>query len=259
MIEQSQQRPPLAARARHLMRRLGWRLEDVRLESEQRRGVLGTAHRRWHGNSAPANERRWSEWDWSSRGEEWTLSAEWKQALVEDVLDRWVPAGGTALEIGPGGGRWTEYLLARAASLTLVDVSDRPLELCRERFASELGRIAFVQSSGSDMPGVASASIDAVWSFDVLVHVAPTDLAGYLDEIARVLVPGGVAVLHHSDGRNRGALPSRAGWRAPMSRRLIAALADERRLRVERQFSSWGPDGAHNLDAYADAISVLSR
>ncbi len=67
--------------------------------------------------------------------------------------------------------------------------------------------------------------MDAIWSFDVFVHVAPLDQAGYLDEIARVLRPGGVAAIHHADGRNRGALPSRAGWRAPMSADLFAALA----------------------------------
>ncbi len=259
MAEHPQQGPPLAARGRHAARRLIWWLEDLRLEREQRRAVLGPAHRGWRGNSADENDRRWSGWDWSGQGEEWTLSAEWKQALVDDVMARWVPTGSSVLEIGPGGGRWTEHLLARAARLTLVDVSAHPLGLCRERFAADLARVSFVRSSGRDMPGVAQRSIDAVWSFDVLVHVAPTDLAGYLSEIARVLVPGGVAVLHHSDGRNRGDQPSRAGWRAPMSRGLLAALARKRGLRVERQFDAWGPEDQYNLDAYGDAITVCGR
>ncbi|HEY2180860.1 MAG TPA: class I SAM-dependent methyltransferase, partial [Solirubrobacteraceae bacterium] len=132
------------------------------------------------------------------------------------------------------------------------------LELCRQRFGGERA-IDYVLSSGCDLPGVATGSIDAVWSFDVLVHVAPCDLAGYLSEIARVLAPGGVAVLHHSDGRNRGRLPSRHGWRAPMSRGLMTALARERGLQVERQFDSWGPDGRFTLDAYGDAITVCRR
>ena len=247
----------LAARARHALRRLGWAVQDRRLAHEQRRLVLGPAHRAWRGNSAGENERRWSGWDWSEAGEEWSESPEWKQALIDDVLARRIPAGAAVLEIGPGGGRWTEPLLERASRLVLVDVSPRPLELCRERFGDGGGRISYVLSPGSEFPGVERESIDAVWSFDVLVHVAPCDVAGYLQEIARVLRPGGVAVLHHSDGRNRGHLPSRAGWRAPMSRGLFAALATQRRLSVEEQFSSWGPDGRYGLDAFADAISVL--
>jgi ubiquinone/menaquinone biosynthesis C-methylase UbiE len=231
---------------------------DRWLTWEQQRGVLGPAHRSWHSNSTTENRQRWSGYDWSQAGEEWNASIEWKDALVEHVLERWIPKGMVALEIGPGGGRWTEVLLARVARLVLVDVSPRPLELCRERFPGEQ-RIRYVQSSGSDIPEVGAGSIDAVWSFDVFVHIAPVDQAGYLDEIGRILAPGGVAVIHHADGRNRGHLPSRAGWRAPMSRRLFAALATERGLRVESQFDSWGPDGRYDLSAFADAITVLRK
>jgi SAM-dependent methyltransferase len=245
------------AAARLASRRLLWALEDHRLTAEQRRGVLGPAHRRWHGNSPTENRVRWSGWDWSAAGEEWSASEAWKRALIEDVLCRWIATGSVVMEIGPGAGRWSEVLLERASRLILVDVSERPLELCRQRF-SAAANVEYVLSSGSDLPGVATGSIDAVWSFDVFVHVAPRDQAAYLDEIARVLAPGGVAVIHHADGRNRGLLPSRHGWRAPMSRELFASLAAERGLRVERQVDSWGPGGQHDLSAYADVITIIN-
>jgi SAM-dependent methyltransferase len=246
----------LARFARHLVRRARWVLEDRCLAAEQRRAALGPAHLRWRENSAVDNRRRWSGYDWSGGGEEWNASPEWKQALIDDVLARWVPVGTSALEIGPGAGRWSQALAARASRLVLVDVSERPLELCRERFNGDT-RILYILSSGSDLPGVEDGSIDAVWSFDVFVHVAPRDQAAYLEEIARVLAPGGTAVVHHSDGRNRGQLPSRRGWRSPMSRALFAALAVERGLRVECQLDSWGPGGHFDLSAYADVITVL--
>ena len=241
-------------------RRAIWRLrcaiQDRRLEREQRHGVLGPAHIRWDDNSAPENRRRWSSYDWDGRGEEWNAAPDWKQALIDDVLVRWIPADAATLEIGPGAGRWTEALLHRASRLTIADVSERPLDLCRERFAND-PRLHFVLSSGCDLPGIPAESIDAVWSFDVFVHIAPVDQAGYLQEIARVLRPGGVAVIHHADGRNRGQLPSRAGWRSPMSSHLFAALASERDLTVASQFDSWGPDHRYDLSGYADAITVL--
>jgi SAM-dependent methyltransferase len=243
---------------RRAVRRLKWGLEDRRLIAEQERGVLGLAHLRWRGNSASENRVRWTGWDWSSRGEEWNASGVWKRALIDDVLCRWIPSDGAVVEIGPGGGRWSEVLAARSSRLILVDVSERPLELCRERF-SDASNVEYVLSSGSDLPGVVSGSVDAVWSFEVFVHVAPSDQAAYLDEIARVLRPGGVAAIHHADGRNRGAMPSRQGWRAPMSRGLFAALAIERGLRVECQLDSWGPDGRYDLSAYADAITICRR
>ena len=104
----------------------------------------------------------------------------------------------------------------------------------------------------------ADRSVDAVWSFDVFVHIAPGDQAGYLSEIARVLRPGGVAAIHHADGRNRGLLASRTGWRAPMTAALFAALARERGLEVARVIRSFG-NGPHALDAFGDAITVLHR
>jgi SAM-dependent methyltransferase len=247
----------LAGVTRRAARRLGWAYEDRRLTREQRRGVLGPAHRHWRPPTAD-HPRYWSAYDWSERGDEWNVSLEWKRALIEDVLGRWITEGVAVLEIGPGAGRWLEALSERASTLVLADVSERPLELCRKRFAGDK-RIRYVLSSGSDLPGVEDGSIDAVWSFDVFVHVAPYDQAAYLKEIARVLTPDGLAVIHHADGRNRGQLPSRAGWRSPMSRGLFAALAVERGLRVECQFDSWGPDGEFDLSGYGDAITVCRR
>jgi SAM-dependent methyltransferase len=243
---------------RRAVRRARWTIEDARLVAEERRRVLGPAHRGWRGNSAQEQRRRWSEYDWSQGGEEWNASEDWKQSLIGEVMTRWVPDGAVALEIGPGAGRWSKPLAERSSRLVLVDVSERPLDLCRKRFAGMQG-IQYLLSSGSDLPGVADASIDAVWSFDVFVHVAPRDQVAYLDEIARVLAPSGVAVVHHSDGRNRGDLPSRLGWRSPMSRGLFAALAVERGLTVECQFDSWGPQARYDLSAFADAITVCQR
>jgi ubiquinone/menaquinone biosynthesis C-methylase UbiE len=238
-------------------RSAGERLEDALLEIEGARGVFGPAHQGWRDNSAAENRRRWDQWDWSRLGEEWTASEPWKQAMVDEVLLPTIPPGGTVLEIGPGGGRWSVVLQPRAERLILVDVAQRPLDLVAERLG-EPGNAEYVLTSGSALVGVDDASVDAVWSFDVFVHVAPVDQAGYLDEIARVLRPGGVAAIHHADGRNRGAAPSRRGWRAPMTAELFAALARERGLTVERQLRSWS-EGAHGLDAFNDVITVLRR
>jgi ubiquinone/menaquinone biosynthesis C-methylase UbiE len=204
------------------------------------------------------NRERWTGWDWSRRGEEWTASAEWKQALIDDVLLAWIPRDKVVLEIGPGAARWSTVLQSRARRLTLVDVSVRPLELCRDLFA-DAENVRFVLSSGNDLPGVTSSSVDAIWSFDVFVHIAPVDQAGYLSEMARVLTPGGVAVIHHADGRNRGHLPSRNGWRSPMSTHLLATLAAQHGLTLDTRIYSWGPDGRFDLSAYNDAITVCRK
>ena len=238
-------------------RKLAQRLEDALLEIEGERGVLGPAHERWRDNSTTENRRRWNEWDWSQQGEEWNESEEWKDALIEDVMLPLVPPGGTVLEIGPGGGRWSVVLAPRAERLIVVDVAQKPLELIAERLAGA-DNVECVLSDGASLPGVADGSVDAVWSFDVFVHIRPRDQAAYLAEVARVLRPGGIAAIHHADGRNRGRAASREGWRAPMTAALFAALARERGLEVEREIREWS-GGRHTLGAFHDVITVLRR
>lgn len=102
------------------------------------------------------------------------------------------------LEIGPGGGRMTQYLLA-AREVVAVDFNPAVFDYLRQRFASQLHKLQFYQTSGFELQGVADASIDFVFTFDVFVHLEAEGIAAYLREIARVLKPGCRAVVHYGD------------------------------------------------------------
>ena len=95
------------------------------------------------------------------------------------------------LEIAPGFGRWTEFLLEYCETLVGVDVSPKCIEACQERFADRSGA-RFEVNDGHSLPMVEDSSIDFAFSFDSLVHVEAETLAGYLSELARVLKPDGV-------------------------------------------------------------------
>jgi ubiquinone/menaquinone biosynthesis C-methylase UbiE len=226
-------------------------IDDVLLSIEGRRGVLGPAHRSHQDHSAERNRDTWSGWDWGALGEEWTQSEEWKRALVAEILRPTMPPGGTLLEIGPGAGRWTEFLVEQADRVILVDVSSRVLDLCRDRFGDG-NSMTYIANDGSDLPGVTNESVDGVWSFDAFVHIGPLDLASYLAEMARVLRPGGLAVIHHAGRRDR------RGWRSPMSAALFANLARERGLEIVRQFDNWG-EGRFDIRRYRDVISIVRK
>ena len=102
----------------------------------------------------------------------------------------------TALEIGPGGGRWTRYLLG-CARLYVVDFHDELLRELKKNFAEP--NMVFVKNNGTDFPGVPDQSVDFVFTFGTFVHLEPDLIAAYLVELQRVLKPGANVVIQYSD------------------------------------------------------------
>lgn len=161
----------------------------------------------------------------------------------------------------------------------LCDISPNCLDACRGRLAGR-GRVRTHVSLGGDLPADLTGLVDAVWSYDCLVHVGRRECERYLLEIARVLRPGGVAVVHHADrrcGRFATAvaeLRSRLwgnhdttvdhGWRSRVSRRDIRRWARRAGLVVDRQETTWewhSPAGPCRIGVprFGDCISVLRR
>jgi SAM-dependent methyltransferase len=150
--------------------------------------------------SISKNKQMWNDYDWSNKGDEWS---EWWGAAqtqwVGCLLPRVFPfLRGRILEIAPGNGRWTQFLQAHCTSLIGVDLTPACVERCTERFA-EYPNLEFRANDGLTLPMVENGSIDFAFSFDSLVHAESDVLASYAKELARVLKPGGVAFIHHSN------------------------------------------------------------
>lgn len=140
---------------------------------------------------------------------------------IRPRIHAWLPAG-SMLEIAPGVGRWTAYLLDEADRFIAMDITPECVEVCRERFA-QASHAEFQVNDGQTLPGVADASLDFAFSLDSLVHVEAPQLRQYLRELARTLKPGGAAFLHHS---NLGAYVDRRTGR-------VASYVRERHWRAE--------------------------
>jgi SAM-dependent methyltransferase len=140
------------------------------------------------------------QWDWSRAGEEWSDSWGGTPALWFGVLlpriHAFVPTG-TILEIAPGYGRWTHYLKDLCERLVVVDLAERCIAHCRERFA-DARNIEYHVNDGRSLEMVADRSIDFVFSFDSLVHAEADVLEAYLVQLAHKLRPDGVGFIHHS-------------------------------------------------------------
>ena len=84
------------------------------------------------------------------------------------VEDRWVlpyvQSSHTCLQIGPGGGRWTRYLLG-FRELYAVDYHEELLYELKKKFNKP--NIVFIKNNGADFPSVPDQSVDFLPSFGV--------------------------------------------------------------------------------------------
>jgi len=116
----------------------------------------------------------------------------WATRMRTEVLPwamRNVPLDGQVLELGPGYGITSRWLLEQGARLTAVEV-DRALA---DDLRAQLGdRVDVREGDGAALP-LADASFDAVVCFTMLHHVpSPEQQDRLFAEAARVLRPGGV-------------------------------------------------------------------
>lgn len=136
-------------------------------------------------------------------GDEWcddgTADRKWERWMLAAVAEPWLRKDARLLEIGPGGGKWTVRLASQVKDVTAFDVAVTMLDRTRARCAREgHDNVSCVLGNGDGLTGVRDDSMDIVFSYDVFVHIALEDTVAYLNEIARVLKPGGVAILHHA-------------------------------------------------------------
>ena len=157
-----------------------------------------------------ARERGWLTRD-GLYGLHWGDPENPEEIGLRAIRDRWllphVDPMKTGLEIGPGGGRWTRYMLG-FRRLYVVDYHAELLAELRKNFPQS--HIVEVLNSGTDFPGVPAASIDFVFSFGVFVHLDLDVIRAYLANLAAVIHRETQVVIQYADKdkpraqRNRG-------------------------------------------------------
>jgi predicted O-methyltransferase YrrM len=160
------------------------------------------------------NSNLWDrDYDWSQAGEEWSApwgdsEAQWFGSLYPR-LHKLLPSN-SILEIGPGFGRWTRFLLLVCNRYVGVDLSQSCIDACQDRFA-KASHARFVRNDGKTLPSI--GRFDLVFSFDSLVHADFGVMRSYIPQIISLLTVDGIAFLHHS---NEAAVGVKAphGYRA---------------------------------------------
>jgi len=213
--------------------------------------------------------------NWPDGGDGWDFHAKfcrqpyeaWKDSVVKEFLVPYLGPQVDVVEIGPGQGRWSQFIIANARTVALVDLSSNCIEACRRRFAhADSASVSFHVNDGISLP-IESASVDLVWSFGAFVHIELPEIDRYLGEVRRVLRPGGRFVIHHAGRSERpedhraetepGGSPD-AGLRSEVSARQFAEVTADNGLVVDQQIWHWGPRCEFGL-AFRDVISIGTR
>jgi SAM-dependent methyltransferase len=130
--------------------------------------------------------------------------------VVKRYLRPHVTPDAVVLEIGPGGGRWTQFLIG-ARELVLVELNPQFFRYLRKRFRRNRHKLRFYRTSGYELNGIDACSIDFVFSFGTFVHIEPEGIDAYLAEIARVLRSGGTGTIQYPD-RSKPAIQTVSAW-----------------------------------------------
>jgi phospholipid N-methyltransferase len=121
-------------------------------------------------------------------------------APLRFVRDRYVlpyvDVGHVAVEIGPGGGRWTRYLLA-FRTLYVVDYYAELLAELRRHYNRP--NLMFTKNNGTDFPGIEPGTVDFLFSFGTFVHLEADLIEQYLANMKAILKPGANVVIQYSD------------------------------------------------------------
>lgn len=158
----------------------------------------------------------------------------------DDFVGRLRAAGAASvLEIGCGTGRDAAALAGAGLSYVGLDLSAGPASVVRA------AGHRVVVGSATELP-LADGSVDAAWSASTLMHLPGDGLRVALDEVARVVRPGGLLALgvwgHDVDGE----------WTDPhgryfRQRTVDGLLAEVRGVAEVVEVETWGryPDGGH--------------
>ncbi|MGE0821954.1 MAG: class I SAM-dependent methyltransferase [Candidatus Binatia bacterium] len=154
-----------------------------------------------------------------------TLYDRVKNQQIAQLLQTIVTDRQHVLEVGCGGGTWTQHFVRRGASVAVVEKERHLVEATRlhlERHNLPLSQVTFQCSDLLDTP--LSPLFDFVFAKDVLEHVE--DDKHFVERLSSVLVPGGLLLLSTQNS---------------LSLNYVIEGFYQRYLRGRREWMGWDP------------------
>ena len=157
------------------------------------------------------------------------------------------------VELACGRGRHVPQYVEMAKQIVLVDILEKNISYCKERF-KDYGHLQYIVNTGDNFKPLKDNTYTAIFSYDSMVHFESIDIYNYLMDTKRILINGGMALYHHSNNHSdyRTSFITGENGRNYMSMDLFAHFADRSGLEVvEQQVIKWG-----NVE---DGITLLRK
>lgn len=199
-----------------------------------------------HSPPATANARTWA----SGRYIAEYQSRDLRPVEAEILLRYRQRLEGRVLELGSGAGRVTGYLVELAREVIGVDIAPAMVEYAQRTWPSATFQVGDL----TDLSGFEEASVDAVVApFNVIDVLDDAERNAFLDDLHRVLAPGGMFVMSSHNRGYVGHLRTPLRIRADLSH-LRTFVNDvvrlPRRLRNRRRLVG--------LEQYADDYVIVN-
>ena len=115
--------------------------------------------------------------------------------LITELMEQYIQANATVIDIGAGPGRYAEYLLKKNCKVGLVDLSAKSLDAFNKRITDDLkNNVLFTKvSCATDLSFIKDNSADAVLLMGPLYHLTDCqERTQAISECYRILNTGGV-------------------------------------------------------------------
>ncbi len=190
---------------------------------------------------------------------EQSLERHWKY-YIEPVIG--TRRYGLAIDLAVGWGRNTEMLRHISDRVIGVDINQECIDHCTKRFDG-VDNVDFLKTDGTELTGVADDSVDLMYCFDAMVHFQPEIVDAYVSEFARVLKPGGIGFIHHSNWTQAigGNFQDQPHWRNYMCAEMFSYFVHREGLKMlEQRIISWDESivDAANYDSFVDKLDCIS-
>lgn len=208
-------------------------------------------------------QRKWNEDEmWKDDGEQWSTSFGntdklWLKTIHPQIYNY---LKGNVLEIAPGYGRITQYLLGEEIdSLDLVDLNENCIEKCKEKFKDIDKQINYYVNDGMTLDVLGDKKYDFIISWDSFVHMHKDIVKLYIKEISKKLKDDGVAYIHHSNLSSGKELSFfNVAGRSNMSTKLFDNFLKNNGLKLITRYEFlFGKDSYANDRNVNDTISIF--